>query len=69
LALASLYRCLWHLPAVPSVSTFPVGRANYASSSDTKETQKEKEATTIRLAVFAGFGTEYDLLLGLVAIG
>lgn len=27
-----------------------------ASSSDTKETQKEKEATTIRLAVFAGLG-------------
>ena len=27
-----------------------------ASSSDTKETQKEKEATTIRLPVFAGLG-------------
>jgi hypothetical protein len=24
LAVASLYPCLWHLPAVPSVSTFPL---------------------------------------------
>jgi hypothetical protein len=57
LALASLHPCLWHLPAVPSVSTFPVGRSNQALLRlNTKETQKEKEATTIRLAVFAGLG-------------
>ena len=39
LALASLYPCFWHLPAVPTVSTFPVGRSQLgASSSGTKET-------------------------------
>src|SRR4029077_2779040 len=45
----------------PACCTEPIDFSRWsiqfnASSSDTKETQKEKEATTIRLAVFAGLG-------------
>ena len=56
-ALASHYRCLW----APACCTERIDFSRWssqlsASSSETKETQKEKEATTIRLAVFAGLG-------------
>ena len=57
LTFASLYPGLWHLPAGPSRIDFSRWSIQLsASSSDTKETQNEKEATTIRLAVFAGLG-------------
>jgi hypothetical protein len=56
LALASLYPCPWHLLLYQAYRLFPSVDPNKPSSSETKETQKEKETTTIRLAGFAGLG-------------